>query len=176
MEQNYFLEPRSIAQKQYEALRGYFVENIPAADIAKRYGYTLRAFTSLVATFRKKREEDPDTELFFQEKKPGRKTGSKEVSIEAKVIELRKSYLSVPDIKVVLNGKNIEISEKKIFLILKKQGFARLPRRSKKAKQDVAFPKIRPDKSTLLQFASDEIFSSNSAGIMLFWPIIKKHI
>ena len=173
-EKNYFLKPNSTAQKQYEALRAYFVDNISAAETAKKNGYTLRAFTSLVADFRKKRRNNPDNEIFFQVKKPGRKIEKKDSSIISKVISLRKAYLSVPDIKVVLNGKNIEISEKKIYLILKDEGFARLPRRSKKAKQESSFSKIVPEKSSPLQLKSDDTFSSNSIGIMLFWPIIRK--
>ena len=133
-EKYYFLKPTSIKQKQYEALRDYIVNEISAKEVANKFGYTFRAFTSLVANFRKQKKDNPDKEIFFQVKKPGRKEMQQKPAIVSKVIELRKAYLSVPDIKVILDGKNIKVSEKEIYLIVKQEGFGRLPRRSKKRK------------------------------------------
>ena len=112
-EKYYFLKPTSIKQKQYEALRDYIVNEIPAKEVANKFGYTFRAFTSLVANFRKQKKDNPDKEIFFQVKKPGRKEMQQKPAIVSKVIELRKAYLSVPDIKVILDGKNIKVSEKR---------------------------------------------------------------
>ena len=72
-EKNYFLIPTSNKQKQYEALIACFVEDFSAKEVANKFGYTFRAFTSLVADFRKQRKEKQNNELFFQVKKPGRK-------------------------------------------------------------------------------------------------------
>jgi hypothetical protein len=44
----FFKSPLSIAQKQYEALRLYFVENLPATIVAEKFGYTYRGFTTIV--------------------------------------------------------------------------------------------------------------------------------
>ena len=35
-----FLEPSNAAHRQYEALRAFFVEGIPSAQAAARFGYT----------------------------------------------------------------------------------------------------------------------------------------
>src|SRR3546814_19719200 len=35
----YFAEPSAPAQRRYEALRAYFVEEAPAAEVAERFGY-----------------------------------------------------------------------------------------------------------------------------------------
>jgi len=45
----FFMEPRALAQKQYEALRMYFIEKKPAKKVAMRFGYTYRGFTTLVS-------------------------------------------------------------------------------------------------------------------------------
>ena len=57
-EKDYFLNPSSIAQKKYEALRAFFVAELSAKEVAAKFGYTYRAFTSLVADFRKARREN----------------------------------------------------------------------------------------------------------------------
>ncbi len=172
-EKDYFLIPTSTKQKQYEALRAYFVDEFSAKEVAKKFGYTPRAFTSLVADFRKQNKEEIKKEIFFQVKKAGRKEMQQKPSVVAKVVELRKTYISVPDIKVILDGQNIKVSEKEIYLIVKQEGFARLPRRSQKDKQTITLPKITPETSSRLEYSLRDSFSSNSAGLFYFWPFIK---
>jgi len=36
----FFREPVLVSHKQYEALRMYFIEDIPAHEVAARFGYT----------------------------------------------------------------------------------------------------------------------------------------
>ena len=36
----FFLAPESPQQRQYEALRAYFVEKAPSQEVARRFGYT----------------------------------------------------------------------------------------------------------------------------------------
>jgi hypothetical protein len=48
----FFLEPHMPKQRQYEALRAYFVEESPAKDVAARFGYTPGAFHVLCHQFR----------------------------------------------------------------------------------------------------------------------------
>ncbi len=37
---DFFLQPASARQRQYEALRAYFVEGKGSADVARSFGYT----------------------------------------------------------------------------------------------------------------------------------------
>ena len=59
----FFLEPASSAQRQYEALRAYFVEGVPGVDVSRRFGYTTGSFRVLCHHFRRSK---PD---FFRELK-----------------------------------------------------------------------------------------------------------
>jgi len=127
----FFSVPTLTTHKQYEALRAFFMEDTAARDCAERYGYTYRGFTSLVSTFRAKLATDPAGSFFFVETKPGRKVSERTDSVRDIVIDLRKKYYSVPDIKVFLDALNIDVSEKNIFNILHLEGFSRLPRRTK---------------------------------------------
>ena len=56
----YFLEPENAIHRQYEALRAYFVEGLPSAEAARRFGYTPGSFRVLCAQFRK----DPQRPFF----------------------------------------------------------------------------------------------------------------
>ena len=42
-----FLVPRNAVHRQYEALRAYFVEGLPSAEAARRFGYTPGSFRVL---------------------------------------------------------------------------------------------------------------------------------
>ena len=63
----YFLEPSLPAQRRYEALRAYFVEGAPAAEVAGRFGYSTATVHQLAAELRAGRTE------FFRSSKPGPK-------------------------------------------------------------------------------------------------------
>ena len=172
--ESFFLEPILVSHKQYEALRSYFVELMPAQQVAKEFGYTYRAFTSLVATFRKKLKDDPSGAFLFVENQPGRKISMSTDQVKTHIIEMRKKYYSVPDIKVALDGLGYHISEKNIFNVVSKEGFSRLPRRSKLARQQLESPQIQADKSSALNFSS-EVFKSLSGGILMFLPLIRRY-
>ncbi len=127
--ETFFISPKNTAQRRYEALRAYYVEKLSAAETARRFGYTLSAFYSLTRDFRTLLEtEEPQAE-FFKEKKAGRKPKDSTGEICDLIIALRKKYLSVPDIKAVLDVHGHEVSEKYIYNVIEKDGFARLPRR-----------------------------------------------
>src|SRR5437764_312420 len=56
----YFLQPSNATHRQYEALRGYFVEGLSVREVSQRWGYTPGSFRVLACQFRK----DPQR-LFF---------------------------------------------------------------------------------------------------------------
>ena len=170
----FFLSPVLVTHKQYEALRMYFVENRPAQEVASHFGYTYRAFTSLIAFFRNKLSADATGSFFFVEYQPGRKVSSATNEVKSLVIEMRKKYYSVPDIKVTLDGLGYSISEKNIFNIVSAEGFSRLPRRSKLVRQQLENIQIAADKSYTLTF-DPEVFKSSNAGILMFLGLVKRY-
>lgn len=170
----FFLQPKSVAHKQYEALRMYYVEEIPAHEVADHFGYTYRAFTSLVSSFRGKLSANYPDALFFVENTPGRKISTETLGAKSVIIDMRKKYYSVPDIKVALDGLGQSISEKNIYNIVAAEGFSRLPRRTKLVKQQLDKVQIQAEKSTPLSF-ENETFKSSNAGILMFLAIIKHY-
>jgi len=171
--EEYFSKPQTIAQKHYEALRLFFVDNLPAKIVAEKFGFKLRAFQSLVSDFRKiMKEADQADDPFFKIPKKGRKFKQDTDKLTELIVDMRKKNYSVGDIKTVLDSQGKTVSEKYVYLVLNKQGFSRLPRRSKKYKKELEQPNLEAEKTTPLIF-SPETFHTNAAGLLLFLPYIE---
>src|SRR5712692_6635390 len=121
----HFLEPGNASHRQYEALRAYFVEGLPSAQAAARFGYTPGSFRSLVHQFRQNPER-----FFFAPAANGEapQTQPQEERIQG-VVALRKQNLSIYDISQAFLHEGQSLSPVAVDNILKHQGFARLPRR-----------------------------------------------
>jgi hypothetical protein len=92
-EARFFLQPASPAQRQYEALRAYFVEGAPSPQVAQRFGYTSGSFRVLCHHFRR---SQPD---FFRQLKPGPRTQPKKSAVRELILAMRKQNLSIYDIE-----------------------------------------------------------------------------
>jgi hypothetical protein len=120
----YFLRPSNPTHRQYESLRAYFVEALPSHEVAQRFGYTPGSFRVLCHQFR----AQPDRSFFLPPAK-GPKSAPKTDPVREQVIALRKQNLSIYDISRVLAEAGSAVSAATISLMLKAEGFARLPRR-----------------------------------------------
>ncbi len=167
----FFLNPKTIAHKQYEALRMFFIEKKSGKEVAKCFGYSYRGFTTTVTNFRKALKTTDDDTIFFIDKKKGRKEDKQIAQAKETIIRLRKKYYSIEDIKVTLDGKGIKVSEKSIYNIIKNEGFSRLPRRIKQVKTKIEPPGIKAEISSGLEFEFEK-FKSSSAGILCLLPYI----
>jgi hypothetical protein len=63
----YFADPASAAQRRYEALRAYFLDGMPAAEVADRFGYSTASVHQMATLLRKGRLN------LFAEARPGPK-------------------------------------------------------------------------------------------------------
>src|SRR5271166_3060593 len=88
-----FLEPSNPTHRQYEALRAYFVDDLPSAEVASRFGYTPGSFRVLCHQFR----QEPTRAFFFPPQK-GPHASPKADRVRDQVISLRKQNLSIYDI------------------------------------------------------------------------------
>ena len=120
----FFLEPASPKQRQYEALRAYFVEQRPSAQVARDFGYTPGTFQVMCHHFRR----DPDV-VFFVSPRPGPRHQPKKSAARELIIELRKRNYSVYEISEALQDKELTLSPTAVREVLKVEGFAALPRR-----------------------------------------------
>jgi transposase len=171
---SYFSSPVSVSQKQYEALRMYYVENRKAKEVAEKFGYSYRAFTSLITDFNARVKQDEFKDPFFVEHKAGRPPKANQNEIKEIIIKLRKKNFSIEDIKISLDAMGHKIAENTIFLLLKNEGFARLPKRSKQAKRQLEKTDIKALKSSSLTFEPEE-FKTSNGGLLCFLPYIKQY-
>lgn len=168
---NFFDNPNYPLHKQYEALRAYFYEKLSAREVAKRFGYTENSLYCFASSFKQLDIKQLEKRFFapLTVGRPAREYGS---NIDQLIIALRKKYLSVADIKAILDTQKQDISETYIYKLLNREGFARLPRRSKSAKvETLSQAKVSAPTAALLG-DGDEMFNTMNVGILCFIPYI----
>jgi Transposase DDE domain len=130
-----FLEPTDPTHRQYEALRAYFVEGLPSQEVAKRFGSTPGSFRVLCHQCR----QHPHR-AFFLQPHTGPHRAPKRDPVRDQVIALRKQNFSIYDISETLKAEGHSLSPVTISLLLKEEGFARLPRRADDERPDTPRP------------------------------------
>ena len=131
----YFMTASNPLQKQYLALRRYYVDGLTAGQVALETGYAIATVYSLIRDFKEKLASGYDP--FFKDPKLGRPKIDHGGEINRLVVAYRKQYLSVPEIKAALDAQNISISERYITDLLTAEGFARLPRRESAVRNNI---------------------------------------
>ena len=173
----FFLNPEHPFQKQYEALRAFYVEGKTSKQIAIQFGFSKNYFNKFRSYFHQTLEQGK-LPFFFATPTPGRNAKSVEEHIKQRVISLRKMNHSIVDIKAILNAMNINSNHNQIDKILKADGFARLHRRSKIEKNQSQIPdKIKPPKCQQLteqDFIYSQKFDTRYGGVFLFLPLIEQ--
>lgn len=162
-----FLEPSNSTHRQYEALRAYFVEGLPSKEVAKRFGYTDGSFRVLVHQFRK----DPQRQFFLPPAKGPHKAPKKD-KLRERVITLRKENLSIYDISRALATQGHTMSPVTISLILKEEGFARLPRRPDDKRPAGPRPTVAPVADLRQLELRPRQFRTKFGGLFLFVPYL----
>ncbi|MBI3264111.1 MAG: hypothetical protein HYZ58_13320 [Acidobacteria bacterium] len=105
-------------------MRAYFLERQPSHEVASRFGYTPGSFRVLCHEFR----QDPTRPFFLASRQGPRPTPLRDRICEV-IVDLRKRNLSIYDISRALAAEGTPRSPVAVSLILKAEGFARLPRR-----------------------------------------------
>ena len=160
-----FLEPTNSAHRHYEALRAFFVDGIPSAQAAARFGYTPGSFRVLVHQFR----NDPSRRFFSSSTREARLPG-KQQRLRERVVALRKQNLSVHDISRCLACEDESLSPAAVAAILKEEGFAKLPRRLDGERPD----ELRPVVADLADVRQLDLtprgLRTKFGGLFLFLP------
>ena len=162
-----FVEPTNATHRQYEALRAFFVDRLPSAEAARRFGYTPGSFRVLVHQFRQNPRRD-----FFLKPAKGPQSAPKTDPVRDRVIALRKENLSIYDISRNLAHEGHPLSPVAVAQILKDEGFARLPRRA----DDERPPGSRPTTADVADVRqldlSPQSFRTKFGGLFLFLPML----
>jgi hypothetical protein len=162
-----FLQPANATHRQYEALRAFFVDQIPSKEAARRFGYSPGSFRVLVHQFR----QNPARPFFLPPAK-GPQQAPKSDPCREEIIRARKQNLSIYDIEHLLREKGHSLSSTYISLLLKEEGFARLPRRSEDERPDHPHPDRAPVADVQQLDLSPRQFRTQFGGLFLFVPYL----
>jgi hypothetical protein len=152
-------------------LRGFFVEGQPSHLVARRFGYSPGAFRVLCHQFR----HDPAKRAgFFQPLKHGPQTAPVRDRVRDLAVAMRKRNLSVYDIQRELATAGHAASINALTVLLRDEGFARLPRR----RDDERPGRLKPDAAAVadvraLSFAARS-FRTRVGGLFLFVPLMRE--
>jgi len=167
----YFAHPESPGQKQYEALRAFYVDRLPAKVVADRFGYTLASFNALRHKFKTQK-------LTFQfTEQPGPHGSRIPKEVQQRIFEIRRTHsLSNYRIAEILAIEGYEMHPRTISRLLKAAGFPALPRRAKldigeTVKGTMAPPEAQVLKAEMLEGSKA---TCSVGGIFLFMPLIEQ--
>ncbi len=160
-----FLEPANVNQRQYESLRAYFVDGLPSAEAAKRFGYTPGSFRVLVHQFRR----NPHREFFLPSAREARPHG-KQNRLRNRVVALRKQNLSIYDISRAVSREDERISPAAVAEILREEGFAKLPRRLDEERPERPRPTTGEVADVRRLDLAPRQFRTRFGGLFLFVP------
>src|SRR5579862_9130283 len=160
-----FLEPSNSTHRQYEALRAFFVDGLPSAAAAARFGYTPGSFRVLVHQFR----NQPRRDFFVPTAREGRPAG-KQARLQEQVVALRKQNLSVHDISRALAREGELLSPAAVAAILKDEGFAKLPRRADDERPDQLRPVVADVADVRGLDLTPRSVRTKFGGLFLFFP------
>jgi hypothetical protein len=163
----FFLEPANPTHRQYEALRAYFVDQLPSAEVARRFAYSPGSFRVLTHQFR----QHPNRPFFLPPQK-GPQASPKTDRVRDKVVALRKQNLSIYDISRVLAESSQRMSPVAVSLILKEEGFARLPRRRDEERIPGPRPEVAEVANAKRLNLSARRFRTQFGGLYLFVPYL----
>lgn len=170
-ETKFFLSPESPLQRQYEALRCFFIEQLPSAEVARSFNYSPGAFRVLCHQFR----HDPGKRTgFFQTVKHGPQTAPARDRVRELAVAMRKKNLSVYDMQRELAAAGHTISINALTVLLREEGFARLPRRRDDERPATlkAEPAAVADVRTLS--LSPRSFRTRVGGLLFFVPLMQR--
>ena len=159
----FFAEPATPRQRQYEALRAYFVERLASAEAARRFGYSPGAFRVLCHTFR--RGELPD---FFTTAHPGPREQPKKSAAQKQIVALRKRNYSVYEISQALKEQGTPLSATAVREVLAAEGFAPLPRRLDEERPGRVGPSAEAVANVGDFTLSSREFTTRVGGLFLF--------
>ena len=169
--EKFFLSPQFPMQRQYEALRAFIVDEEPSGDVARRFGYSPGAFRVLCHQFRHNSDKRAS---FFRQPHRGPQTTPARDRVRDLAIAMRKRNLSVYDIQRELAATGHIISINSLTVLLREEGFSRLPRRADDERPPTVKPEIAQVADVRHLDLSPRSFRTPLAGLFLFVPLLNR--
>jgi transposase len=162
---DYFIRPAGPSQRRYEALRAYFVDGMPASEVADRFGYSTASVHQMATLLRTGKLS------LFTDPRPGPRGPRKATGqLRARVLALRAAGHSVTEIAAALTEQGMPVSPQTTWQILDAEGIPRLPRRDEGRRGPPA--RLEPVKAAKLPGwpAASASLPCDHAGLLLLFP------
>jgi hypothetical protein len=159
----FFAEPASPRQRQYEALRAFFVDGLASAEAARRFGYSPGGFRVLCHDFR--RGQLPG---FFATASPGPCRQPKKSRAREQIVALRKRNYSIYEISQALKEQGTVLSATAVGEVLAAEGFAPLPRRLDEERPVIVGPSREAVANVRDFILAPHEFTTRVGGLFLF--------
>lgn len=170
-ESRFFLHPEKTLHKHYEALRCFFIEKLPSYSVARRFGYSPGAFRVLCHQFR----HDPaKRENFFNDVSHGPQNAPVRDRVRDLAVAMRKKNLSVYDIQRTLHEAGHSISINALSVLMREEGFARLPRRRDEERPSTIKPEDAQVADVRALDLSPRTFRTRVGGLFFFIPLMRQ--
>src|ERR1700756_1824506 len=161
----FFAEPATARQRQYEALRAFFLDGLTSKEVAHRFGYSHGAFRVLCHDFRRGL-----LPYFFATTRTGPREQPKKSKARDQVLALRKRNYSIYDISRALKQQGLILSATAVREILAAEGFAPLPRRLDEERPVLIGPTTEAVADVRAFALSPCEFTTRLGGLFLFVP------
>jgi transposase len=161
----FFTAPSDVAQRRYEALRAYFVEDASAAQVAQRFGYASSTVVAMVRDF------TPEAGEFFIDRRPGPRVAPAKLAAREEVLRLRAAGHSVTEITQALAVTATPLNRTGVWELLAQEGHERLAPRA--PAQRGAPARDDPPRTRVLRWPEQPFtLHSDYAGVMLLLPAL----
>jgi transposase-like protein len=161
----FFTAPTDVAQRRYEALRAYFVEDASAAQVAERFGYAPSTVVAMVRDF------TPEAGEFFLARRPGPRVAPAKLAAREEVLRLRAAGHSVTEIAQALAVTATPLNRTGVWELLVGEGHERLAPRA--PSQRGAPARDDPPRTRVLVWPEQSLtLPSDYAGVMLLLPAL----
>src|SRR5258705_10750578 len=145
------------------------MDELPSADVARRFGYSAGAFRVLCHAFRR-----GDLPEFFAATRPGRHDQPKKSRAHDQIVALRKRNYSVYEISQTLKEQGTPLSATAVREVLAAEGFAPLPRRRDEERPFRVAPTVEAVANVKDFVLTEREFTTRMGGLFLFIPDLVK--
>lgn len=165
---SFFLDPTHTRQRQYEAMRAYVVEEMPAGEAAAKFGFTEKTLFAMAHDLRAGKL------VLFPKSGTGPKERRVPPHLRGMICSLRKERLSAADIHARLRNEGTALSLSTVERVLRDAGFGRLPRRTEAVRGLSSKNTLLPQPAANLEFDELKPFSAECqvAGVFFFFPYL----
>ena len=157
------MQPATPRQRQYEALRAFFVDRVGSAEAARCFGYSPGAFRVMCHAFRR-----GELSEFFISTHSGPRGQPRKSLAHEQIVALRKRNYSVYEISQALKEQGMALSATAVREVLANEGFAPLPRRLDEERPSRAGPNAEAVADVRDFVLPPHEFTTRVGGLFLF--------